>query len=134
MSPLVHGMIAWLIAILILKNVNDRRLAVIAGVVPDIDGIFVLSRSLIEACRSPGRFPLQLRIGFGVRNPSKLVGGQQGLVVFFIQYGQFARDIGFQGMSGVAAPPILEDCNCIGPATQSNVGGCGIVLGGDIDG
>jgi hypothetical protein len=41
-SPLVHGMIAWLIAIFILKDVNDRRLAIIAGVIPDIDGIFVL--------------------------------------------------------------------------------------------
>jgi len=34
-------MIAWLVAILILKEVNDRRLAVIAGVAPDIDGIFI---------------------------------------------------------------------------------------------
>ena len=42
MSPLVHGMIAWLVAILILKDANDRRLAVIAGVVPDIDGFFIL--------------------------------------------------------------------------------------------
>ena len=45
MSPVVHGLIAWLVAILILKDVNDRRLTVIAGVVPDIDGIFVLFNS-----------------------------------------------------------------------------------------
>ena len=42
MSPIVHGMIAWLIAVLFAKQVNDRRLIVIAGVVLDIDGIFIL--------------------------------------------------------------------------------------------
>ena len=42
MSPIVHGMIAWLIAVLFVKQVNDRRLIVIAGVVLDIDGIFIL--------------------------------------------------------------------------------------------
>ncbi|MBA3045293.1 MAG: metal-dependent hydrolase [Candidatus Thermoplasmatota archaeon] len=42
MSPIVHGMIAWLVAIIFAKQVNDRRLIVIAGVVLDIDGIFVL--------------------------------------------------------------------------------------------
>ena len=40
MSPIVHGLIAWLLAVAFLKNVNDRRLAVIVGVAPDIDGIF----------------------------------------------------------------------------------------------
>lgn len=42
MSPLVHGLIAWLLAVLLLKNVHDRRLAVVAGVALDIDGIFIL--------------------------------------------------------------------------------------------
>ena len=42
MSPILHGMLAWLVAVMISKNVNDRRLIVIAGVIPDIDGIFIL--------------------------------------------------------------------------------------------
>ena len=42
MSPIVHGMLAWLIAVMFSKNVNDRRLIVIAGVIPDIDGVFIL--------------------------------------------------------------------------------------------
>jgi hypothetical protein len=39
---LVHGLLAWLLAIMLIKNVSDRRLVVIAGVVLDIDGIFIL--------------------------------------------------------------------------------------------
>ena len=42
MSPLVHGLIAWLLAILLMKNLNDRRLICIVGVIPDIDGIYIL--------------------------------------------------------------------------------------------
>ena len=42
MSPIIHGMIAWLVAVLFAMHVNDRRMIVIAGVVPDIDGIFIL--------------------------------------------------------------------------------------------
>lgn len=42
MSPIVHGMVAWLVAMLFAKQVNDRRLITIAGVVLDIDGIFIL--------------------------------------------------------------------------------------------
>lgn len=42
MSPIVHGMIAWLFAVAFLKTANDRRLVVIAGVAADIDGIFSL--------------------------------------------------------------------------------------------
>lgn len=43
MSPVVHGLIAWLLAAFFLKDVNDRRLVIIAGVALDIDGIFVLT-------------------------------------------------------------------------------------------
>lgn len=42
MSPFSHGLIAWLFAVLLLSRVQDRRLAVIAGVAADIDGVFVL--------------------------------------------------------------------------------------------
>ncbi len=42
MSPLIHALIAWLLAWAILRDPNDRRLAVIAGVAPDIDGGFIL--------------------------------------------------------------------------------------------
>jgi hypothetical protein len=42
LSPIVHGMIAWLVAVAFVKEVQDRRLIVIAGVVLDIDGIFIL--------------------------------------------------------------------------------------------
>lgn len=42
MSPLVHGIVAWLIALIFVNNVQDRRLIVIAGVAADIDGIFIL--------------------------------------------------------------------------------------------
>jgi hypothetical protein len=42
MLPLVHGLLAWFLAVVILKNVNDRRLVIVAGVAPDLDGIFML--------------------------------------------------------------------------------------------
>jgi len=42
MSPLVHGMIAWLLAAFLLRKSSDRRLVVIAGVCLDIDGVFIL--------------------------------------------------------------------------------------------
>ena len=42
MSPLIHALIAWLLAIAFLRNSSDRRLAVIAGVAPDLDGVFIL--------------------------------------------------------------------------------------------
>ncbi len=42
LSPIVHGMIAWIFAVLLISNVNDRRLVVIAGVAMDIDGFFIL--------------------------------------------------------------------------------------------
>jgi hypothetical protein len=35
-------MIAWIFAVLLITNVNDRRLVVIAGVAMDIDAIFIL--------------------------------------------------------------------------------------------
>jgi membrane-bound metal-dependent hydrolase YbcI (DUF457 family) len=38
-------MIAWLIAIALLDHVRDRRLATVAGVVPDIDGFYILYNS-----------------------------------------------------------------------------------------
>jgi membrane-bound metal-dependent hydrolase YbcI (DUF457 family) len=41
-SPFAHGLIAWLFAIALLSRTQDRRLAVIAGVAADIDGVFVL--------------------------------------------------------------------------------------------
>lgn len=42
MSPLVHALIAWLFAFLVLKKTGDRRLAVIAGIATDLDGVFIL--------------------------------------------------------------------------------------------
>ena len=42
MSPILHGLIAWLIAIAFATKLGDRRLIVIAGVAADIDGIFIL--------------------------------------------------------------------------------------------
>ncbi len=42
MDPVVHGMLAWLFAIIFIRDVRDRRLVVIAGVIPDIDGIYIL--------------------------------------------------------------------------------------------
>jgi inner membrane protein len=42
MSPVIHGLVAWILAILLIKDVRDRRLVVIAGVIPDIDAIFLL--------------------------------------------------------------------------------------------
>jgi len=38
----VHGLIAWLIAVLVLAETRDRRLAVFCGVFCDIDGILYL--------------------------------------------------------------------------------------------
>jgi len=35
-------MIAWIVAVLLIKDVKDRRLVVIAGVIPDIDAILLL--------------------------------------------------------------------------------------------
>ena len=63
MSPIVHALMSWLIAITflrghvlqrdlsavspgdtrgLLRELKDRRLAILAGVLPDIDGIFIL--------------------------------------------------------------------------------------------
>lgn len=42
MSPLVHGLAVWLIALIFVNNVNDRRMIVIAGVAADVDGVFIL--------------------------------------------------------------------------------------------
>jgi len=43
-SPLIHGLIAWLLACLVSDRVLDRRLIVIAGLAADVDGVFVLLR------------------------------------------------------------------------------------------
>ena len=42
MSPLTHLLIAWLIANLVATDARTRRLALIAGTIPDIDGFPVL--------------------------------------------------------------------------------------------
>ena len=42
MSPLVHGLLAWILAMLLISNINDRRIVVIMGVTLDIDGFFIL--------------------------------------------------------------------------------------------
>jgi hypothetical protein len=41
----VHGLIAWLVAYALCRRPIDRRLAVIAGLAPDVDGVFVLFSS-----------------------------------------------------------------------------------------
>lgn len=43
-SPLVHGLIAWLFACWLSDRPLDRRLIVIAGLASDVDGVFVLFR------------------------------------------------------------------------------------------
>ncbi len=42
LSPLIHALLVWLLAWACLRKASDRRLVVIAGVVSDIDGVFVL--------------------------------------------------------------------------------------------
>ncbi len=42
MSPLIHALLAWLLAWACLRNASDRRLVVIAGVASDLDGVFIL--------------------------------------------------------------------------------------------
>ena len=42
MNPIVHGMLAWIIAVLFVRELRDRRLVVVAGVIPDIDAILLL--------------------------------------------------------------------------------------------
>ena len=42
MSPFVHALIAWIIAVMMLAHTRDRRLAVILGAFSDIDGFFIL--------------------------------------------------------------------------------------------
>ncbi len=42
MSPLIHALIAWIVAVLFLKDLNERRLVVFAGFIPDLDGVFIL--------------------------------------------------------------------------------------------
>ena len=39
MSPIAHGLLAWMLAVLFLQELNDRRLVTIIGVASDIDGI-----------------------------------------------------------------------------------------------
>lgn len=41
-SPLVHGLLAWLLACLLSDRPLDRRLIVIAGLAADVDGVFAL--------------------------------------------------------------------------------------------
>jgi hypothetical protein len=41
-SPVVHAFIGWLCAIAICRNINDRRMVVVAGVIADIDGLYIL--------------------------------------------------------------------------------------------
>ncbi len=42
MSPMVHFLLAWLLAVVAIKEVRDRRLVVLAGILADIDGVFIL--------------------------------------------------------------------------------------------
>lgn len=42
MSPVVHVLVAWLIAMLFLKHSRDRRIAVICGFISDVDGFYLL--------------------------------------------------------------------------------------------
>ena len=42
MSPSVHFLLAWLLAVLFIKEVRDRRLVVLSGILADIDGVFIL--------------------------------------------------------------------------------------------
>jgi len=42
MSPLAHALLAWLVAAGMVKHLRDRRLVVLAGILSDIDGVFVL--------------------------------------------------------------------------------------------
>ena len=56
MNPVVHGLVAWILVSLTLKNSRDRRLAVIAGVISDIDGVFILfSMELYRKIRKVGK-------------------------------------------------------------------------------
>jgi len=42
MSPVAHGLFAWLLAMLFLKKPQDRNLVVVAGISPDLDGFHIL--------------------------------------------------------------------------------------------
>lgn len=42
MSPLIHLITAWLIAMLFTFELKERRIVVLAGIIPDIDGAFIL--------------------------------------------------------------------------------------------
>jgi hypothetical protein len=42
MSPISHLLIAWIIAHIFFLDYRERRLCLIAGVIPDIDGVFIL--------------------------------------------------------------------------------------------
>jgi hypothetical protein len=42
MNPFTHGLLAWIVSVPFLKNINDRRLVIVTGVISDIDGFFIL--------------------------------------------------------------------------------------------
>jgi hypothetical protein len=42
MSPLIHLVTAWVIAIIFSSKLKDRRIIVLCGIIPDIDGVFIL--------------------------------------------------------------------------------------------
>ncbi len=42
MSPIIHLITAWLIAMFFAIELKERRIVVLAGIIPDIDGAFIL--------------------------------------------------------------------------------------------
>lgn len=42
MSPLIHLIATWILAVIFLSKLNDRRIVVLAGIISDIDGFFIL--------------------------------------------------------------------------------------------
>jgi len=42
MGPFAHALLAWLVAVTFVNTARDRRLVVLAGILADIDGVFIL--------------------------------------------------------------------------------------------
>ncbi len=42
MSPLIHLIVSWLLAIAFLAELRDRRIVVLSGIIADVDAVFIL--------------------------------------------------------------------------------------------
>jgi len=103
MNPIVHGMLAWIFAALAIRNLHDRRLVVIAGVIPDIDAIllFVSEDLFYEYHHTLGHsyvfaIPLAVLFGLAARSRSRVFLGTIGVFTLHLVADYFGSNWSIQ--------------------------------------